>query len=124
MIIINVDDNPIKQRRIVRALKELGPDNEVIEFRYAEEVVDYVKKNYIDLIVTDMQFCFSKDSAEDNECGKKLINEIRRLDDSIRFVICTSGDESVDGRGIGHVTYSDAENFDKRLQNAIRTLRR
>lgn len=106
MNILIVDDNIIKANDSKKCLVDIFPGANIHIVHTGEEALNaLMRKSGIkyDLMVLDMEFCFSKNENIDRKCGLKLLDFInfnnsafekddsKYIDNTIPIIVCSSG---------------------------------
>ena len=81
MRIIAVDDEKIALEALSNAIKAIVAEDEVISFRYPEDALEYVKKNFCDIAFLDVEMA--------GMSGVELAEELKRYNSEINIVFCT-----------------------------------
>ncbi len=81
MRIIAVDDEKIALEALSNAIKAVVAEDEVISFRYPEDVIEYVKENACDIAFLDIEMA--------GMSGVELATELKKYNSEINIVFCT-----------------------------------
>ena len=81
MRIIAVDDEKIALEALSNAIKAVVAEDEVISFRYPEDVIEYVKENFCDIAFLDIEMA--------GMSGVELAEELKKYNSEINIVFCT-----------------------------------
>ncbi len=90
MKVLIVDDEALKLNDIKRAVESILLGCSVKTFTYACDVIEEMKKEKYDLVISDMHFRLRPGSDIDKDCGVILSRKIRKIDSNVPIIICSS----------------------------------
>lgn len=89
MRVLNIEDNPIKQAGIKRALQWNGI-SEIEDTDNMEDGIRMIQESAYDLLVLDMQFPLRAASGVDVEAGLKTMKRLQELKINVPIIICSA----------------------------------
>ena len=120
MKVLNVEDTAIKHANIRKVLNQSG----ITEIDWAKNLADGIallqQPKVYDLVITDMYYPLESGGSEE-EAGKILISKMKEMQLNIPIIVCSSARYRIE-EILGAVLYSEKNDWERQLQELVRSL--